>query len=72
MRYSHRFNLLVKIIGRVTAEGETISQVAEPAELVIPGEGMPIAVIDAKLTPGQHSCLLAARVAAEKATTVTS
>jgi len=64
---SHGFNLIPKIIGRVTKQEELVSQIQKPAELLIPGEGMPVAVVDAKLTPGQHSCLLAARIAATKA-----
>jgi len=64
---SHGFNLLPKIVGRVTDKDCRLSQIEEPSELVVPGEGMPIGVIDAKLTPGQHACLHAARVAADKA-----
>jgi len=63
---SHGFNLLPKIIGRVTSE-DMISQVAEPAVLAMPGDGLPVAVVDAKLSPGQHACLFAARIAADKA-----
>lgn len=67
---SHGINLLPKIVGRVTnkdSSGEMLSQVAEPAELVVPGDGLPVGVVDAKLSPGQHACLFAARVAADKA-----
>ena len=67
---SHGINLLPKIVGRVTSKkssGEMLSQVAEPAELVVPGDGLPVGVVDAKLSPGQHACLFAARVCAEKA-----
>ena len=67
---SHGINLLPKIVGRVTSKessGEMLSQVAEPAELIVPGDGLPVGVVDAKLSPGQHACLFAARVCAEKA-----
>eukprot|EP00929_Paragymnodinium_shiwhaense_P058684 TRINITY_DN29406_c0_g1_i1.p1 TRINITY_DN29406_c0_g1~~TRINITY_DN29406_c0_g1_i1.p1 ORF type:complete len:351 (-),score=40.55 TRINITY_DN29406_c0_g1_i1:93-1145(-) len=64
---SHGFNLLPKILGRVLSKDGLVSQISEPAAVVVGNEEMPVAIVDAKLTPGQHSCLLAARLAADKA-----
>jgi len=75
---SHGLGLVPKIIRRVqdptaggteSADADLVrTQLSQPA-VVVPGldESLPVAVVDARLSPGQHSCLFAARLAAEKA-----
>jgi len=73
---SHGLALLPKIIDRVinkdagkeSADKEAVrTQLSEPAVVVVGDADMPVAVVDARISPGQHACLSAARLATEKA-----
>jgi LDH2 family malate/lactate/ureidoglycolate dehydrogenase len=61
---THGLAMLPKILSRCEARR---CQVQNPATIEIDNAELPIAVIDARLTPGQHSCLVASRIAKEKA-----
>lgn len=61
---THGLALLPKILARLEA-GRT--QLREPANLVDDDPELAVGVLDAKLTPGQHACLVAAREATARA-----
>lgn len=61
---SHGVNLLPRILSRVEAGR---SQLIRPAADVSPRPGLPVAVLDADLAPGQHAGLAAARLAVDRA-----
>ena len=75
---SHGLGLVPKIIRRVqdptaggteSADKDLVRTQLEKPAMVVPGldASLPVAVVDAQLAPGQHACLFAARLAAEKA-----
>ena len=59
---THGIAMVPKILQRVSQDR---AQVREPAAVV--GERAAAAVIDARLSPGQHACMLAAREASRRA-----
>ena len=61
---SHGLALLPKILSR-SESGR--SQMGQPAEVLGSTNHLPMAVVDAHLSPGQHACLFSARVAKQKA-----
>lgn len=60
---SHGIALLPRILARAEAGRSQLSRPAETVRDADPG----IAQLDAHLTPGQHACMAAARIAAKKA-----
>ena len=62
---SHGIALLPRILERVAEPAGRRCQLSEPC--VVQLEAPAVAVLDARLSPGQHACLVAARLAAEKA-----
>ena len=61
---SHGLNLLPRILSRVESGR---SQLKQPAEVIGNTNDLPVAIVDAHSSPGQHSCLFAARIAETKA-----
>lgn len=61
---SHGIAMLLKILSRCESGR---SQIKSTAKIALHNPDLPIAVVEAQLTPGQHSCLMAARIAREKA-----